>query len=111
MYRKLIKLFLGLIAVMVVSSCGTSDETRDSTLEEDRLIQSFSDESPEMQHHIAEIVENAKARQFKGAMNKLALLSATKQLSKKQKYAVDVMVRQYRYDMEEEIFNKQGQQE
>lgn len=111
MYMKLAKLFLGVVLIIAVSSCGSSDGMRDSTAEEDRLIQSFSDESSELQQHVAEIVRNAKAGQYQDAMNKLALLSATRLLSNKQKFAVDTMVRQYRYDMEEEIYDKQGQQE
>lgn len=93
--------------MIAVLSCGKSDETYD----EDRLTYSFRNESPELRQHVALIAEEAKALKYQAAMNKLALLSATKSLTDEQKNAVDILVKQLRYDMEEEIFIEQGRQE
>ena len=103
MFGKVTGLLISVMLMMTVASCGKSNETDD----QDRLTQSFRDESPDLQQHIAEIVKEAGQSDYKAALNKLALLSATRKLTSKQKYAVDVLVRQLRYDMEEEIFSAQ----
>ncbi len=96
----------GRIAIMVLAMLLTSCDKPQETHEEDRLTYSFRDESPELTQHIATIVEDAKALKYKTALNKLALLSATRTLTKEQKYAVDTLARQLRYDMEEKIFTE-----
>lgn len=101
---------LGLVLMMggLLASCGLWDDPQEKTPEEARLMQSFSDESPDLQQHIGEIVAAAKASNYREAMNNLALLSATRHLTKEQKFAVDFMTRQLRYDMEEEMFSDQA---
>jgi hypothetical protein len=93
--------------VLVLTSCEKPQETHD----EDRLTYSFRDESPEITQHVATIVEDARALKYKMALNKLALLSATRKLTKEQKYAVDTLARQLRYDMEEKIFTERQSRE
>ena len=107
MYRIIANLGLVLIMAASVASCGLSDDTQDRSTEEARLVQSFSAESSELQQHIKQIVTMVQVRNYREAMNKLALLSATRRLTHEQKIAVDFMVRQLRYDMEEEIFSDQ----
>ncbi|PCJ36099.1 MAG: hypothetical protein COA93_02035 [Alphaproteobacteria bacterium] len=91
-------------------SCGDQGEARKETIE-DRLINSFRNESPQLQEHVTKIVQEARMQQYQQAMNKLALLSATRRLTKDQKTAVELLSKQLRYDMEEEIFQKQSKQE
>lgn len=50
------------------------------------------------------IVVASKDKNYSLALNELALLSATNQLSKSQKLSIDKLMRQLRYDMEEEEF-------
>lgn len=103
MFKKITRLVIGLLIMITVSSCGNPQETQ----EQDRLKYSFRGESPELQQHIVVIVEEAKALKYQDAMNKLAILSATRTLTSKQKYAVDLLVKQLRYDLEEKIFLEQ----
>lgn len=98
------------VMVAALSSCGDQGEARKETME-DRLINSFRRESPQLQEHITQIVQEARMHQYQQAMNKLALLSATRRLTKDQKIAVELLSKQLRYDMEEEIFQKQSKQE
>lgn len=107
MTGKIVRLLLSLLLFITVTSCGKPDDTHD----EDRLTYSFRNESPELQQHVATIISEVKARKYQDAMNKLALLSATRTLTDKQRHAVDILVRQLRYDMEEDIFSQQGRQE
>ena len=110
MYRKIAKLFFCLMLVATVISCDNQGDTKNDTVE-DRLIRSFSNENMELRQHVSVIVEDAKAEKYQDALNKLALLSATRRLSNEQKIAVELIVRQLRYDMEEEIFSERDQQE
>ncbi len=107
MFGKIAILALGLLVFIVVSSCGETEKTHD----QDRLTYSFRNESPEMQQHVATILAEAKEQKYQTAMNKLALLSATRTLTHEQNNAVEILVKQLRYDMEEEIFQQQSQQE
>ena len=104
MFNKITRLVLSLLIISALSSCGKPEKTQ----EQDRLTYSFRNESPELQQHVAVIVEEAKALKYQDAMNKLALLSATRNLTSKQKYAVETLSRQLRYDLEEKIFTEQG---
>lgn len=110
MYGKCVKLILAIVMAAAVTACEDRKETHKDTVE-DRLLYSFRAESPALQAHVAEIVQEARALRYPSAMNKLALLSATQPLTEKQKVAVDLMIRQLRFDMEEEIFSKQDKQE
>jgi hypothetical protein len=89
--------------MLLVMSCEKPGEGR----AEDRLLYSFRNESAEIQQHVTDIIAAAKALEYQAAMNDLALLSATRNLTDKQRNAVDTLVRQLRYDMEEEIFSAQ----
>ncbi len=110
MYRKIARLFFYLMLVVSVVSCDNQNDTRNDSVE-DRLIRSFSNEKTELRQHVEVIVEDSKAEKYQDALNKLALLSATRRLSSEQKIAVELIVRQLRYDMEEEIFSGRDQQE
>lgn len=103
MLGKIAGLVLGLMLIITVASC----EKPVAELDEDRLTHSFRNESPEIQQHVAMIAEEARQLKYKEALNKLALLSATRKLTREQKYAVDTLVRHLRYDMEEKIFSEQ----
>jgi len=94
----------------IISSCSDQNEVRKETTE-DRLINSFRGERPELQEHVEQIVKEARALQYQLVMNKLALLSATRRLSKEQQIAVDLLSKQLRFDMEEELFRKRERQE
>ena len=109
MLRKIAILFWGLIIILSAASCEKRDEQHKDSIEV-RLLSSFKRESPALQKRVAEIITNAKADDYQAALNELALLSATHNLTKEQKLAVDTLVRQLRYDMEEEIFSKQDEQ-
>ncbi len=104
MYKKIAKWSLSIILIATVTACGNSQETK----EQDRLTYSFRNETIALKKHVAEIVEEAKALKYQDAMNKLALLSATRNLNSEQKYAVESLTRQLRYDLEEKIFTEQG---
>ncbi|VAX07598.1 hypothetical protein MNBD_ALPHA03-220 [hydrothermal vent metagenome] len=110
MYRTFIKRVLFVVMLAALSSCGDQGEAQKETIE-DRLINSFRNESPQLQEHVTQIVQEARMHQYQQAMNKLALLSATRRLTKDQKIAVELLSKQLRYDMEEEIFQKQSKQE
>lgn len=103
MSGKSIRLLLSLVLVITISSCGKSNESHEQNL----LAKSFSNESPELQQHVAGIIEDARVQKYREVMNKLALLAATRNLTTEQKHAVGRLTRQLRYDMEEEIFSRQ----
>lgn len=107
---KNLKLISAVILLFMVSSCDKLDEQHKDTIE-DRLIYSFRHEAPELQNTVEEIVRRAKEKNYQDALNKLALLSATHKLNKNQKHAVDTIMKQLRYDMEEEIFSEKKAQE
>lgn len=102
-----LKLFFAVMMSFTLMSCDNDDENYN----DGRLIKSFEKASPQMQRHIAEIVEQAKAKDYKPAMNSLALLQATIPLTKEQKISAEIMVRQLRYDLEEGILNPQSTEE
>ncbi|WP_321389104.1 hypothetical protein [Emcibacter sp.] len=77
-------------------------ETRHKKTVEERLLDSFSDSSEELRERVGRVVVAAEKKDYEFAMNELALISATRQLEKPQKKAVDDLMRQLRYDMEEE---------
>ncbi len=110
MYGKIARLFFYLMLAATIVSCGNQGDAKNDTVE-DRLIRSFNNENTELRKHIAVIIEDAKAEKYQDALNKLALLSATRRLSNEQKIAVELIVRQLRYDMEEKIFSERDQQE
>ena len=110
MFRKTLRSTLAVMTIFFMSSCDKLDEQHKDTIE-NRLVQSFRDESPEVRERVSEIVREAEEQDYQGALNKLALLSATTKLGKKQKYAVDAVMKQLRYDMEEKIFSEQKSQE
>ena len=86
MFEKIARLALCLILVIMVASC----EKPADTSGEDRLSNSFRNEGPELQQHIAVIVTEIRAHEYQDAMNKLALLAATRSLTNKQKQAVEM---------------------
>jgi len=110
MFRKIVKATIAGIALCFMSSCDKLDEQHKDTIE-NRLVQSFREERPEVRERVSEIVRAAEEQDYQGALNKLALLSATTKLDRKQKYAVDAVMKQLRYDMEEKIFSEQKSQE
>lgn len=89
--------------MVALSACEKLDESHKESIE-DSLIRSFKAEDPALKKHVSDIVRQAEEDQYQEALNKLALLSATHTLNKEQKKAIDALVRQLRYDMEEEIF-------
>lgn len=101
---------MGFLMTFVIAACEKPEESRKITIE-DRLIQSFRKESPEVQQQIAAIIRDAQALDYQNAMNKLAVLSATRILTKDEKFAVNSIMRKLRFDMEEEIFSRQKQPE
>lgn len=110
MFREFIKYILVMITIFAVSACGKNEEeVYEGTRETVRLIRSFQNETPEMQDYIDEIIKEANDLNYQDAMNKLALLSATHKTTKQQKIAIELMMKQLRYDMEEEIFKAQAQ--
>ncbi len=109
MVGKFTKLVLGMVMMVTVVSCEKRDESHKGTIE-DQLIYSFRDADPELQQHVSKIVTKAKALKYQDALNKLALLAATNRLNKDQKHAINIMVKQLRYDMEEEIFSERDLQ-
>lgn len=107
MFGKKARLVLSVITVLALTACEKPDDSRKITMEE-HLVQSFSAESPETRQQVADIISAARMRNYQKALNKLALLSATRILTKNEKFAVESIVRKLRFDMEEEIFSKQN---
>lgn len=107
MFGKIIRLVVSLLLIVVVASCGKPDETH----EVDRLSYSFRNAKPELRQYVEGIVKEAEQLEYQNALNKLALMSATRKLTAQQKNAVDLLVKRLRYDMEEEIFSAQRKKE
>ncbi len=102
-----LKLFFAVMMAVTLMSCDKVDDK----YSDGRLIKSFENASPKMQRHIVEIVEQAKAKNYKSALNSLALLQATSPLTKEQRISAEIMVRQLRYDLEEGLINPQSKEE
>jgi len=109
MFGKKTRLVSAVIVALAVTACEKPDDSRKITIEE-RLVQSFSEEPPETRQQIAEIIRAAQGQDYQTALNRLALLSASRILTKNEKFAVESIVRKLRFDMEEEIFSKQKKQ-
>ena len=105
MLGKYVKLVLVVVLATAIVSCGKPAKSQNDTIE-DQLIKSFKDENPNLKQHIAEIVKEAKDGNYQKSLNKLALLSTTRLLTKKQKQAVDTLIRQLLYDLEEKILSE-----
>lgn len=109
MIGKYTKLILSIGMMIMVLSCEKQDEIHKITIE-DKLIHSFQDSNPELKKIVAEIIVEAKALNYRDSLNALALLAATNRLNESQKLAINNIVKQLRYDMEEEIFSERERQ-
>ncbi|WP_417319391.1 hypothetical protein [Emcibacter sp.] len=91
-------------AIFVLGQLGGCEklETRHKKTVEERLQESFSESSEELRVRIGRIIIAAEKKDYEFALNELAMVSATTALEKSQKKAVDDLMRQLRYDMEEE---------
>ena len=84
-----------------LAACEKLDTRHKKTVEE-RLLDSFSDSNEDLRARIGRVVAAAEDKDYEFAMNELAVISATIKLEKDQKRAIDDLMRQLRYDLEEE---------
>ena len=84
-----------------LAACEKLDTKHKKTVEE-RLLDSFSGSNEDLRARIGRAVVAAENKNYEFAMNELAVISATMQLEKEQKRAIDDLMRQLRYDLEEE---------
>lgn len=104
MYKVIIRglIILGLSVSLL--SCEKQDVRHKKSVEE-TLIDSFRSAPENTVLRVRSIVAAAKDKNYPIALNELAVLSATNKLDKSQKRSIKTLMRQLRYDMEEEEFN------
>lgn len=106
MYKVIIRGLVVLGLSVFLLSC-EKQEVRHKQSVEEKLVYSFRSASVETVEKIRNIVIAAKDKNYSMALNELAVLSATNRLSNAQKASVTTIMRQLRYDMEEEEFSSQ----
>lgn len=106
MYKVAIRGMMVLGASVFLFSCETQDAKHKQSVEE-KLISSFRSAPEKTIQRVQGIVLAAKDKNYPLALNELGLLSVTNRLSKPQKLSVTSLMRQLRFDMEEEEFNAQ----
>lgn len=93
--------------VMMLSGCEKMDEKHKLTIE-DRLVYSFRAEDAATREDVSHIIEAVRKKDYRQALNGLTLLSNTRKVSKIQKKAINDLIRQLRFDMEDEEINNKG---
>tara|TARA_B100001939_G_scaffold347487_1_gene369243 strand:- start:1564 stop:1902 length:339 start_codon:yes stop_codon:yes gene_type:complete len=102
----LVMAFLALAVTFSLTGCDNFETKHKKTVEE-RLVDAFATMPDEMRQRIDQVVADSDAKAYQQALNELALISHTTRLTAAQKRAVDDLMRQLRYDMEEEELARQ----
>jgi len=101
-----IRFLLMCFTIILLGACERIDTKHKKTIEEN-LVETFQNTDENLQAQIDRIVKASKEKDFQFALNNLALISAHNQLTKDQKKAIESLMRQLRYDMEEVEFGEQ----
>lgn len=101
------KIIIGVLVVLGLSVLLLSCERRDiggkkSAVE--RFADSFQDAPEKILHRVQVIVSASKKNDYPLALNELAMLLATNQISQPQRVSINLLMRRLRYDMEDEEF-------
>ena len=96
--------------ILTVSGCDNMDEKHKLSIE-DRLIYSFRGEDEETREKVARIIDAARENDYREALNDLAILLNTRKVNQVQKKAINDLIRQLRFDMEDEKMAKTPEHE
>ncbi len=110
MIKNIAHIILVPLALLCLSSCDSNQEKHRKTLEE-RLVDSFSASENIVRERVDVIVSASKDQDYVLAMNELAILSATQQNNPAQKQAINLLMNQLRFNMEEAEFTARSQRQ
>lgn len=109
MIRKLNKYLIVIFCTLSLVACDSSSEQTQKTLE-DRLVNSFSQSEQSARERVEAIVAASHNQNYKFAMNELGKLAGSRIHSKEQRQAINFLMNQLRYSMEDEDLLKRAEQ-
>lgn len=100
MIKHVVHIILVSLALFFLSSCDSNQEKHKKTLE-GRLVDSFATSQTLVRERVDIIVAASKVQDYELAMNELAILSATHQNNPAQQQAINLLMNQLRFNLEE----------
>lgn len=100
MFKKLLNIFAISVISLAINACDSNQEKHKKTLEE-KLIDSFGQADLSARNQVSLIVSASEEKKYAQAMNELAILSATNLNSREQEFAINQLMNQLRFNLEE----------
>lgn len=110
MKSKLNKYLIVLFCVFSLVACDSSSDQTQKTLE-DRLVDNFAQSDQSVRDRVEVIVTASSDKNYKLAMNELGILAGSRIHSREQRQAIDFLMTELRYNMEDEDLLRKAEQD